>query len=258
MMTIDATINEQRLIADHILEMTLTLPSDGPMFDPEPGQFVHVQTGSANVLRRPLSICDYDSNMRQLTLIYRLEGEGTRHLSERKSGETVNLLAPLGQGFPLSELGADSTALLVGGGVGVPPLYYLSKQLRARGVKPIHVLGFADKKAVFYDNKFCNMGETFVATVDGSAGTQGFVTDVINQRGLSADVIYACGPVPMLQAMQAYQEACPVYISLETRMGCALGACYACVCGVPGSASDYKKVCTDGPVFQVGEVELSC
>jgi dihydroorotate dehydrogenase electron transfer subunit len=146
--------------------------------------------------------------------------------------------------------------LLVGGGIGVPPLYELSKQLKAKGVKVIHVLGFQTSSAVFYENEFLKNGETFITTVDGSYGTKGFVTDV--SKDLIFDTIYACGPTPMLKALeQAYPDK-KVYLSLEERMGCGIGACFACVCkraDDPNGVS-YKKVCSDGPVFRAGEVVL--
>lgn len=226
----------------------------------EPGQFVHIRVDTSEdlVLRRPISICDIDHEMDELTIIYRIEGKGTARLAKKKSGEDIDVLGPLGRGFPVSECEKGETALLVGGGVGVPPLYYLSKQLVKRGVNVIHVLGFQGAEDVFYEEKFRELGETFISTVDGSKGTKGFVTDVINEKQLQFDVLYSCGPVPMLKALSETYSDRRAYISLEERMGCGIGACLACVCHVAGdeTGNEYRKVCTDGPVFSVGEVVL--
>ena len=140
----------------------------------------------------------------------------------------LDILGPLGNGFPVDEVSVGETALLVGGGIGVPPLYELSKQLVAKGVKVIHVLGFQTESAVFYEKEFLKNGETYVATVDGSYGTKGFVTDVMKE--LEFDCIYTCGPTPMLKAIEQDYSDKKVFLSLEERMGCGIGACFACVC----------------------------
>lgn len=241
-------IFELRLVGEIVREMTV------------PGQFVHLQVkGSFNtLLRRPISIADVDTGNRELTIIYRAEGNGTKNLSEKQPRDTINLLGPLGNGFPTDRPEKGQTALLVGGGIGVPPLYYLSKQLVRRGVSVKHVLGFGSEAEVFYEDKFSELGETYVTTVDGSYGQKGFVTDAITSKKLDFDVIHACGPTPMLRALE---QQCPhkeAYLSLEQRMGCAVGACLACVVHVQGdeTGSKYRKVCKDGPVFPIGEVVL--
>lgn len=141
---------------------------------------------------------------------------------------------------------------------GVPPLYELSKQLNARGIETVHVLGFRSKQDVFYKNQFEALGETYIVTEDGSLGEKGFVTTVIDQLPVDYDIYYTCGPKPMLKALtELYTlKDVPGYISLEERMGCGVGACFACVCHVPHSNTDYVKVCTDGPVFEKGAVVL--
>ena len=221
-----------------------------------PGQFVHlrVSNGVDPLLRRPISISSFDKVKSEFTMIYRKERKGTSLLAERVAGEELDILGPLGNGFPVNEVNSGETALLVGGGIGVPPLYELSNQLVAKGVKVIHVLGFQTESAVFYEAEFLKNGETFVATVDGSYGFKGFVTDVI--KDLNFDCIYTCGPTPMLRAIEQGYSDKKVFLSLEERMGCGIGACFACVCK---SADDpygvsYKKVCSDGPVFRAGEV----
>jgi dihydroorotate dehydrogenase electron transfer subunit len=250
------TVVRHEQIAKNIYEITLS----GHLVEEmnAPGQFVHVKvTPQANpLLRRPLSLCRIDQDASECTLIYRKEGIGTTLLSEKRPGETVDVLGPLGNGFPLDAVEKGQRALLVGGGIGVPPLYELAKQLVEKGVMVTNVLGFQTKDAVFYEQEFSMFGETYVATVDGSYGMKGFVTDVIDQRGISFDVLYACGPKPMLKALEQAFPHKEVYLSLEERMGCGIGACFACVCRVPDSETAYKKVCSDGPVFKAGEVVL--
>ncbi|WP_449539950.1 dihydroorotate dehydrogenase electron transfer subunit [Ferdinandcohnia sp. Marseille-Q9671] len=245
-------------IAEDIFELTLAGSVVNKML--QPGQFVHVKVseGLDPLLRRPISIADINREQEECTLIYRKEGLGTRVLSEKNKDQFVDVLGPLGNGFPVEEVQQGETALLVGGGIGVPPLYELSKQLVAKGVKVVHVLGFRSKSAVFYEEKFHALGETYIATVDGSTGTKGFVTDIIENYGIPFDTLYACGPTPMLRALEASYPERNVYISLEERMGCGIGACFACVCHLQSDPNghSYKKICSDGPVFKVGEVVL--
>ncbi|MEH7075021.1 dihydroorotate dehydrogenase electron transfer subunit [Neobacillus drentensis] len=247
-------ILSQKEIASDIYELTI----EGELVSQitEPGQFVHIKVtnGLDPLLRRPISISSYDKEQKMLTMIYRKEGKGTSLLAELRAGMFVDILGPLGNGFPVEEVSKGDTALLVGGGIGVPPLYELSNQLVAKGVKVIHVLGFQTASAVFYEEEFLKNGETYVATVDGSFGRKGFVTDVMKE--LQFDCIYTCGPTPMLRAIEQNYQDKKVFLSLEERMGCGIGACFACVCKKkddPTGAS-YKKVCSDGPVFQAGEV----
>ncbi|WP_027408197.1 dihydroorotate dehydrogenase electron transfer subunit [Anoxybacteroides tepidamans] len=256
MKTEQMTIVHQEPIAKNIYKLTLAGALVQQMN--EAGQFVHIKVSEqANpLLRRPLSLCDINKEASECTILYRKEGAGTTLLSQKKTGDAVDVLGPLGNGFPLEAVQAGQRALLVGGGIGVPPLYELAKRLVNKGVKVTSVLGFQTNEAVFYEREFAEFGETYVATVDGSYGMKGFVTDVIDERGLSFDVLYACGPKPMLRALEQKFPNKEVYLSLEERMGCGIGACFACVCRVPGSDTAYKKVCSDGPVFKAGEVVL--
>ncbi|TCJ06047.1 dihydroorotate dehydrogenase electron transfer subunit [Cytobacillus praedii] len=251
-------IVSQAEIAEHIFKLTLQGELVREMN--EPGQFVHLKVSdyAEPLLRRPISISDINKDENQFTMIYRAEGRGTALLSERKPGDFVDVLGPLGNGFPIEAASNGETALLVGGGIGVPPLYELSKRLVKRGVKVIHVLGFQSENVVFYDEDFTKLGETYVATVDGSYGTKGFVTNIIEDRKLTFDVLYSCGPTPMLKALENNYKDKKVYLSLEERMGCGIGACFACVCHTADDPSGhtYKKVCSDGPVFKAGEVLL--
>lgn len=249
------TIKEHKLLAENIFKIELT--GDIVTQIEQPGQFVHIKTGNGAdpLLRRPISIANINMKESSITLIYRKEGKGTEMLSLRQKGEKVSVLGPLGNGFPLDKVNKGETALLVGGGIGIPPLYELSKQLVQKGVNVIHVLGFQSKFAAFYAEEFAEQGKTYIATVDGSLGAKGFVTDVLNRTEINFDIIYSCGPTPMLKALQEKYPHQEVFISLEERMGCGIGACLACVCKTTDDKG-YKKVCSDGPVFRAGEVLL--
>ncbi|MEH7528033.1 dihydroorotate dehydrogenase electron transfer subunit [Priestia megaterium] len=246
----------QRPLTHNVYE--LTLQGELVRFMNEPGQFVHIRVNNdyLPLLRRPISIAEIDQTHEQFTMIYRAEGAGTSLLAEKQAGQSIDVLGPLGHGFPLDTIEAGQTALLVGGGIGVPPLYELSKRLREKGVQVIHVLGFQSKADVFYEREFLALGETYIATVDGSCGTKGFVTTVIDEQQFSYDVMFSCGPTPMLKALENNYTNKPLYISLEERMGCGIGACFACVCRESEDSTAYKKICSDGPVFQAGEVLL--
>lgn len=254
------TIVSHRQIANNIYELILQGELVNEMG--EPGQFVHVKIGRGidPLLRRPISISSINKEKGQFTLIYRVEGRGTTLLSEMAAGERLDVLGPLGNGFPVGAAAEGETALLVGGGIGVPPLYELSRQLISSEVEVIHVLGFQTENAVFYEEAFGRLGKTYVATDDGTYGEKGFVTDVIRKMDHSFDIVYACGPKPMLKVLeQEYGGSKKMYLSLEERMGCGIGACFACVCRTKESQEGqigYKKVCSDGPVFRAGEVIL--
>lgn len=226
----------------------------------EPGQFVHIKVSNelTPLLRRPLSIAKIDKRNNEFTLIYRVQGKGTAVLANRKPGEQLDVLGPLGHGFPVSETKPGQTALLVGGGIGVPPLYELSSRLVEAGVNVIHVLGFQKANAVFYEQQFAQLGKTLISTDDGSYGEKGYVTDVIDRYQLKFDTVYACGPTPMLKSLKKNYSTSKMFISLEERMGCGIGACYSCVChsSKQGDEHSYKKVCSDGPVFAAEEVVL--
>lgn len=247
-------IISQREIAEDIFELTVKAGMVSQI--KAPGQFVHIRVASAldPLLRRPISISSFNREKEQFTMIYRKEGRGTSLLAKMEQGMELDILGPLGNGFPVEEMRTGETALLVGGGIGVPPLYELSNQLTAKGMKVIHILGFQTESAVFYEQEFLKNGETYVTTVDGTYGRKGFVTDVM--KDLQFDCIYACGPTPMLRALEQQFSDKRMFLSLEERMGCGIGACFACVCKKADDPSgiSYKKVCSDGPVFRAGEV----
>lgn len=248
-----ATAISKTEIADNIFELVLC--TELGKYTLRPGQFVHVRVSKSteHVLRRPISISNIDPENDQITITFRADGPGTKKLAEIRPEGTVDVLMPLGNGYDITAAKAGDHVLIVGGGIGVPPLYELSKQLNNRGVKTTHVLGFNSHKDVFYERQFKALGDTYVATADGSYGTEGFVTDVIRNIGNDFAQFYACGPKVMLKVLD---ETMPMdgFISLEERMGCGFGVCYACVCET--TAGSQVKICTDGPVFKKGAVLL--
>ncbi|SOC35398.1 dihydroorotate dehydrogenase electron transfer subunit [Ureibacillus acetophenoni] len=250
------TVVQQEKIAKNIYELTL----QGEIVqDASPGQFVHIRVSDSfePLLRRPISIANINKESREFTLIYRAEGRGTQSLSQKQIGDEVDVLGPLGNGFPVDAVPKGGTALLVGGGIGVPPLYELSKQLKARDVRTIHVFGFATEDVTFYEEKFSTLGDTHYVTVDGTHGTKGFVTDLLEELTPEFDTFYACGPLPMLRALENFYPEKQGFLSFEERMGCGIGACFACVCKTTDKVEkDYVKVCSDGPVFAKGVVKL--
>lgn len=250
------TVVHQAKIAHNIFELTL----QGELVqDMAPGQFVHVRVGESfePLLRRPISIANINQDMNEFTMIYRAEGRGTELLSKKQVGDTADVLGPIGNGFPVDAVAPGGTALLVGGGIGVPPLYELAKQLNARGVRTIHVLGFQSENVTFYEEQFSALGETYYVTADGTKGTKGFVTNLLDELKPEFDVFYSCGPLPMLKALEVQFPEKPGYLSFEERMACGIGACFACVCNTTEAVEkDYVKVCSDGPVFPKGVVAL--
>ena len=211
-----------------------------------PGQFVNIELDGF-YLRRPISICDYDSG--SITIIYKVVGRGTDVMSRMGAGTRLDVLTGLGNGFdPEVEC---RRPLLVGGGVGVPPLYRLAKELIARGRAVSVVLGFNTASEIFYADEFRALGaDVHVATADGSFGAKGFVTDAIRSAAIDFDYFYACGPMPMLRALC---ECCGQSgeLSFEERMGCGFGACMGCSCK---TLAGNKRICKDGPVMKREEI----
>lgn len=243
-----APLYSKKWIAQDTVEMVIA--SKALAEHARPGQFLHIHV-PGHTLRRPISIAYIDREKHRVTFIYKIIGSGTRQLSELAVGENVHVLGPSGNGFPLRrQVGA--TVLLIGGGIGVPPLYALGKALLERGVHVRAILGFQTKSFVFYEELFARLGETVVVTDDGSYGKKGLVTDVIDQIG-PIDHYYSCGPKPMLRAVMKHLETVNGHVSLEERMGCGVGACFACVIKT-ADEQGYKKICQDGPVFHAKEV----
>lgn len=223
-----------------------------------PGQFVSLYTkDSTKLLPRPISICETDRENGLLRIVYRVLGSGTEEFSHYKEGDFVEIMGPLGNGFPLEAGASGKKAFLIGGGIGIPPMLELAKQLACE--KQI-ILGYRD--CLFLNEEFLPYGVTFLATEDGSKGTKGNVLDAVREHGLKGDVIFACGPTPMLKAIKAYasENQMECYLSLEERMACGIGACLACVCKSSKidehSMVHNKRVCKDGPVFRAEEVDF--
>ena len=208
-------------------------------------------------ISRP-GICEIDRENRRIRLVYRVTGKntGTESFARLHPGVPVEVLGPLGNGFPL-DAAEGKRVLLMGGGIGIPPMLETAKELRAEKTA---ILGYRDE--LFLNEEFAEYAEVYVSTEDGSAGTKGNVLNVVKEKGLEADVIFACGPAPMLRAIKQYAEEkqIPCWISMEERMACGVGACLACVCRSreidEHSQVHNKRVCKDGPVFLSTEVEL--
>lgn len=235
------TVISNEKIAKNTYKMLLSGNTDGA----RPGQFVNIKIDGF-FLRRPISVCDIEENT--LTLIYKTVGAGTDKLSKTEKGEKLDILAFLGNGYDLSKSG--EAPLLIGGGVGVPPLFLLAKKLVKEGNKPTAILGFNSADEIFLKDEFETIGvKTFIATADGSVGTRGFVTDVMKNTDIYT-YFYTCGPEPMLRAV--YNESkTDGEFSFEERMGCGFGACVGCTCK---TKYGNKRICRDGPVLSKEEI----
>lgn len=234
-------IKSQKKIAKDVFKMVLSGNTDDITAS---GQFVNIKLDGF-YLRRPISVCDYDKN--ELTLIYKTVGEGTAAMSGYENGTELDILTGLGNGYDTSLSGEKP--LLLGGGVGVPPLYNLCKKLVAEGKKPTVILGFNGADDVFYENEFKALGaDVYVTTVDGSYGIKGFVTDAMSDIDYS--FFYTCGPEPMLKAIYKVSKTSG-QLSFEERMGCGFGACMGCSCK---TKYGNKRICKDGPVLIKEEI----
>lgn len=251
-----AAVAGQERIADDIYSMWIEAADIAEKC--VPGQFIAVYPkDKSRLLPRPISICETDKKAGKLRIVYRVVGGGTEEFSRYKAGDTIEIMGPLGNGFPQE----TKKAFLIGGGIGIPPMLELAKALKAKGAEQLTaVLGYRDQ--LFLNEEFKPYADVYVATEDGSAGTKGNVLDAIKAQGLEAEVIYACGPTPMLRALKAYAEEnhMECWISLEEKMACGIGACLACVCKSKEIDSHShvhnKRICKDGPVFAAEEVEL--
>ncbi|MCD8197881.1 MAG: dihydroorotate dehydrogenase electron transfer subunit [Lachnospiraceae bacterium] len=288
-----ASVIEQKEIAAGIF--SLWLGTEQVAKTALPGQFVSVYSrDQSRMLPRPISICEAEADGR-LRLVYRVAGQGTEEFSRLRAGDTLEILGPLGNGYPIGLFGVakenalsdcsqipggesasecstasggedgslweKSRILLLGGGIGIPPMLQLARALQEQGGARVQIVaGYRDE--LFLTEELAAAGELYIATEDGSAGTPGNVLDAVQEQGITADVICACGPKPMLRAIKAYAEEkdVPCWLSLEERMACGVGACLACVCQsteIDGHSHVHnKRVCKDGPVFRSTEVEL--
>lgn len=247
-----AVVTEQRKLAEGIYSMWVQ--AEDIARSAKPGQFVslYCKDGS-RLLPRPISICEINKQQGAVRLVYRVTGKGTSEFSDLKAQDTIEVMGPLGNGFTLE----GKRALLIGGGIGIPPMLEVAKQLTCE--KQI-VLGYRD--VTFLEKELASFGEVYIATENGSKGTKGNVLDAIRENQLEADIIFACGPTPMLRGVKAFalEQGITCQLSLEERMACGIGACLACVCKTKevDHHSNVKntRICKDGPVFYAEEVEL--
>jgi len=252
---VTARVISQQELAPNIYDMWIATELAK---DARPGQFIGVYPKDrSNLLPRPISICEVAEDQKALRIVYRIAGQGTTEFAGYQAGDTVEILGTLGNGFSLEE-GTGKKVFLMGGGIGVPPILQLAKELDAD--KQI-IVGYRDNQ-MFLKGDLEQNGTVYVATEDGSFGTKGNVMNAIAENGLTADVIFACGPMPMLRAIKKYAEEqnIPAYISLEEHMACGVGACLGCV--VKTKEKDHHshvnnaRICTDGPVFEAREVDI--
>lgn len=251
----NGVVLSQREIAPNVYDMWIgtSLAGQG-----KPGQFIVLYPkAESTLLPRPISICEIDREGGRLRIVYRIAGKGTREFSQYGPGEKISVMGTLGNGFPL-EASEGKTALLIGGGIGIPPMLQLAKELP--GKKQL-VMGYRDCH-LFLKEDMEAYGTFYTATEDGSAGTRGNVIDAITAQRIEGGVIYACGPMPMLRAIKKYarEQKVMAYLSLEERMACGVGACLGCVCKTvktDGHSHVHNaRICTDGPVFEAEEVDI--
>ncbi|MDD4848214.1 MAG: dihydroorotate dehydrogenase electron transfer subunit [Bacteroidales bacterium] len=243
-------IANEKVNSDYFM---LTLQQEAPLPEIRAGQFVEVRIDQApdTFLRRPISIHDVDFVQHQLRLLVKINGTGTKHLSRISNGTPLNLVYPLGNGFTLT----TGRALLIGGGCGLAPLYYLAKQLKQNGASITTIIGTRCQSMLFGLDQFQSLGDVLVTTEDGSCGEQGFVTQhSIFQQIETFNFLYSCGPEPMMKAIAkvARQHQIPCEVSLENMMACGIGACLCCV---TETNSGHQCVCTQGPVFNINDLK---
>ncbi|MCR4892022.1 MAG: dihydroorotate dehydrogenase electron transfer subunit [Lachnospiraceae bacterium] len=267
MRTENARIIDIRKLAENVFGILFEAAMAG---EAGPGQFVMVRPHSdSRLLMRPISICDLDSERRLLRLVFRVAGKGTEEFSRARVGDHYSIMGPLGNGFPLEAAAGKSHIALMGGGIGAPPLLNLLRMLRRRADRGdisarISVyLGYRSMEdGLFLKDEFEPLANVVVSTDDGSAGVKGTALDGLSQAGTAPDLIYACGPLPMLSAIRKYasKEGIDAYISLEERMACGVGACLGCM--VKTTKEDHhshvklSRICTEGPVFLSRDVEI--
>lgn len=254
----NATVVTQEELAEGIFSMWIhTEAALGAV----PGQFISMYTNdNSKLLPRPISICEIDRREGNLRVVYRVTGRhtGTEQFSRLRKGDVIPVIGPLGNGFPL-EKAEGKNVFLMGGGIGVPPILELAKQIVCD--KKQIVVGYRDMHT-FLKEEFEGNGAVYISTEDGSVGTKGNVLDAVKENSLEADIIYACGPTPMLRAIKEYSKEKNIvcYISMEERMACGIGACLGCICKTKDkdqhSNVHNRRICKDGPVFLATEVEL--
>ena len=251
----EVVITKAECLADGVYSMVLK--TEVIAGKAKPGQFVSLYSGDGSrLLPRPISICEIDGTY--IRLVYRVAGKGTQGFSKLKAGDTITVQGPLGNGYDVKAPYAGKKAIIFGGGIGIPPMLELAKQLHCE--KDI-LLGYRDSQT-FLADEFAKYGNVTIASEDGSVGVKGNVLDAVKQCGITGQVIYACGPTPMLKAIKSFalDNDIECFISLEEKMACGIGACLACVCQTK-DIDDHSKVhnarvCKEGPVFNAREVEI--
>ena len=245
---------EQVEIAPNIFSMILKGQMVAQM---RAGQFLHIRVpDDSKLLRRPISIAEIDRDNLTCRIIYRIEGGGTAIFSQLPVGYFLDVMGPQGNGFDLSPVKRGDQALIIGGGIGVPPLLEVAKELHTKGAQVTAVLGFADKSAVILEEEIKKYAEIIVTTDNGSYGHQGYVSAVVDELSQDYAAVYSCGAPAMLQYVdRKFQNHPHAYLSMESRMACGMGACYACVVHLAGQDDSVnKRVCEDGPVFETGTI----
>lgn len=242
----NAKITKKDKLTNDVYEFTLEFKNNAV-----PGQFINIKTGDNSLLlRRPISI--KSSNENEIVITFRVVGAGTKILSEKNVGDVLDIIAPLGNGFPLKE---NKKVLLLGGGIGVPPMVGLAKEL-SKTCDVTTVIGFRDKSQVIYEEELKNYGQLYVTTDDGSYGFKGNVLQLVDSKNIDFDVVYACGPSVLLKFTdKKYQGIKEGYISFEERMACGVGVCYGCVCKPRKLENGMLRVCKEGPVFSLGVID---
>lgn len=244
-------------LAPRIFEMTLRGDLTQEMVTP--GQFIHIRVPREDLLlRRPISLAEVNHDDKTCKIIYRVEGDGTKAFSESQVGDKLDCLGPLGNGFDIEMVEKDDVVYVIGGGIGVPPLYELGRRLKEKGVTIYFLNGFASKDVMYYEEEFSALGQLHIATDDGSYGVKGHVGMLIDEvKPVTGEptAIFACGAPGLLRAVETtFIDHPHVYLSMEERMACGVGACYACVCQSKKDPKVNKKVCDEGPIFKAGEV----
>lgn len=253
-------IYDHKVLTPGVMEMVLSYETlDEPIL---PGQFITLNISNEHeeevYLQRPISICDHDEHHKRLKIVYKTLGKGTIRMSHKKKGESIMVLGPLGNGFPISSCKTDDKVLLLGGGVGIPPMVFLAKALCEKGVDVQVVLGFQSEKEVFLEKAFPTKAKVIIAIdqLEKNCGSffSGNAVNVAKDQVHDFNLHFSCGPKPMLKAIEQAFSNKEGYVSMEEHMACGIGACYGCVC--KDTTGKNKKVCSDGPVFKIGEVVI--
>lgn len=248
----------QKCISENIFDMWI---ETSLAREAKAGQFISVYPkNQSTLLPRPISICEADVENERLRIVYRVVGKGTDEFSKYQAGESISILGTLGNGFPL-EAAKDKRVVLMGGGIGVPPMLETAKRLQGVAKQVVIVMGYRNSDNFLIED-FKKYGSVYIATEDGSVGTKGNVLDAMRENKIDTDVIFACGPMPMLRAIKGYasEKQIQAYISLEERMACGVGACLGCVVKTKEidhhSHVNNARICTDGPVYLADDVEI--